>query len=285
VRPLDTLGGGSLLTGTLKILLGDSAPQLGSKTLQHLYLGISRIDVSSNGQVTTIASYDQPKLVDVLHFQKDAGQQIGNNRVAKQKFDSLTLVVDMASSQAVFTDQTQMPLTFVTNTPTQSTSGAGVTTTTVPDGANAVDIVANQSFAVPQGQTQEIRADFNAFESLALQSQGLITNPVVFVAERPNSGFIEGTVVNASGTPVQNAAVVAVDANGNVRNTDMTDDKGKFTISTLNRGTYTLTVYNAYTNAAGQQYQASGQTSNATTVNGPTVFLKNGHTDKVTITD
>jgi hypothetical protein len=285
VRPLDTIGGGSLLRGTLKVLLGDSAPQLGGRTLQHLYLGISRIDVTSGGQVTTVESYDQPKVVDVLQFQKDAAQQIGNSKVAKQKFDSLTLVVDIASSQAVFSDHTQMPLTFVTNTPTQSTAGAGVTTATVPDGANAVDIVATQSFTVPEGQTQEIRADFNAFESLALQSQGLITNPVVFVAERPKSSFIEGTVVNANGAPVANATVVATDETGAVRNTDITDDKGKFTLSTLNRGSYSLTIYNAYTNAAGQQYQASGQTSSNATVAGPSLNLKDGRTKNVTITD
>jgi len=286
VRPLDTIGGGSsLVGGLLKILLGDSAPQLGGKTLQHLYIGVSRIDVTANGQVTTIESYDQPKVVDVLQFQKDAAQQIGDSKVAKQKYDSLTLVVDVPSSQAVFSDHTSMPLTFLTNTPTQSSAGAGATTTTVPDGANAVDIIAAQPFSVPEGQTQEIRADFNAFESLALQSQGLIANPVVFVAERPNSALINGTLVNANGDPVANATVVASDADGNVRNTDITDAKGNFTLSTLNRGSYTLTIYNAYTNAAGQQYQASGQTSTATVVQGPTLSLKNGHTKKITISD
>lgn len=280
VRPMDTLGGiPSLLKSTLNILLGDSAPQLGGKTLAHLYLGIWRIDVSSNGGTGTLASYSSPNVVDVLAYQGSSADQVGTNNVATQTYNGVTFVVDLASSQAVFTDGTTMPLNFLMNTPTKSSAGAGSTTTTVADGPNAVDVISNQSFTVPSNQPQAVRVDFNAFESLAMTSSGLLTNPVLFLAPTGTMGQVQGSVANKFGSPVRGATVVATDSNGNVANTTQTDSSGNFSLSTLNQGTYKLTVYNYYTNAAGQQYQASGTSNNGWTgVYGPSVTVTAGGT-------
>jgi len=288
VRPLDTIGGGSsLVGGLLKILLGDSAPQLGGKTLTHLYLGIWRIDVSSNGQTGTLASYTSPTVIDVLAYQGNAAAAAGSNNVPTQTYNGLTFVVDLASSQAVFSDGSTMPLGFLTNTTTQSTSGAGSSTTTVADGPNAVDVISNRSFTVPAGQPDAVRVDFNAFESLALNaSGGLVTQPVLFLAPTAGLSDIQGTVVNRWGAPVRGATVVASDASGNVGNTAQTDANGNFDVTTLGAGTYKLTIYNAYTNAAGQRYQASGQSNNGWSgIYGPTVNVTGGTANAGTIAD
>jgi hypothetical protein len=198
--------------------------------------------------------------------------------VATQTYTSSTFVVDIPSSVAVFTDGTTMPLGFLTNTATKSSSGAGSLTSTIADGPNAVDIVSNRSFTVPSGQAQAVRVDFNAFESLAMTSSGsLITQPALFLAPTNGLSDIQGTVVNKWGGPVRGATVVATDASGNVGNTTQTDSNGNFDITTLSAGSYKLTIYNYYTNAAGQQYQASGQSNNGWTgVYGPTVNVTGG---------
>jgi|GEM_PF-1384705 len=275
VRPLDTIGGGSSYS-SLKILMGDSAPQLGGKTLAHLYVGVWRVDVTSNGQTATLASYTSPNVIDVLAYQGNTAAAAGTNNVPTQTYNGLTFVVDLASSQAVFTDGTTMPLGFLTNTTAHSSAGSS--TTTVADGPNAVDIVSNRSFTVPAGQPQAVRVDFNAFESLAMNAYGsLVTQPVLFLAPIGNDGDIQGTVVNKWGIPVRGATVVATDAYGNVGNTALTDANGNFDVTTLNTGPYKLTIYNYYTNAAGQQYQASGQSNNGWAgVYGPTVNVTGG---------
>lgn len=278
VRPLDTLGGGPLLSA-LNILLCDAAPQLGGKTLSHLYLGVWRIDVTSNGQTGTLASFASPNVIDVLAYQGGSSTQVGSNNVATQQYNQLTFVVDLASSKAVFTDGSSSALGFLTNTATRSTANAGASTTTIADGPNAVDIISNQAFTVPAGQPQSVRVDFNAFESLAMQSGTLVTNPVLFLATASSVGQIQGTVVNKFGSPVRNATVVATDSNGVVGNTTLTDSNGQFSMSTVNAATYRLTVYNIYTNAAGQQYQASGQSNNGWSgVYGPSITVTGGST-------
>jgi hypothetical protein len=171
-----------------------------------------------------------------------------------------------------------MPLGFLTNTATKSSSGAGSLTSTIADGPNAVDIISNRSFTVPAGSPQNVRVDFNAFESLAMTAYGsLITQPVLLLAPTGASGDIQGTVVNKWGGPVSGATVVAKDSSGVVGNTTQTDANGNFDLTTLNTGSYKLTIYNSYTNAAGQQYQASGQSNNGWTgVYGPTVNVTGG---------
>jgi hypothetical protein len=282
VRPLDTLGGGSMLT----MAMGDSVPQLAGKTLSHLYLGIWRIDVTSNGQTGTIASYTSPNVIDVLAYQGQNAAPVGSSNVATQTYTSSTFVVDIPSSVAVFTDGTTMPLGFLTNTATKSSAGAGSLTSTVADGPNAVDIISNHSFSVPSGSAQSVRVDFNAFESLAMPYGSLVTRPVLYLAPMTNDGDIQGTVVNKWGGPVSGATVVAKDANGNIGNTTQTDAHGNFDLTTLNTGSYNLTVYNYYTNAAGQQYQASGQSNSGWTgVYGPTVNVTGGTANAGNIAD
>lgn len=280
MHPTDLLGGGPAML--LKILLGDSAPVLDGKTLAHLYVGVRQINVSSAGQTQTLASFASPHVIDVLAYQGNSADSVTNSNVSSRHYDSLTFVLDVPTSQAVFTDGSSLPLTYMTNTYTRSSAGAGSSTSTVADGINAVDVTNTQGFDVPSDQPQAVRVDFNAFESLWLRYGTLYANPVLYVSPIGNSGQIAGTVVNSAGSPVGNATVVATDPYGNVKNTAVTGSDGTFNISTLTSGSYQLTIYNTYVNAAGHRYIASGESSSAwsssATVTGPNVNVTAGST-------
>ena len=272
LQPNDVHGGPSM--SSLDVLLGDAAPNLGGEKLRRLDLGILEIDAIENGQVTVLASYDQPRVVDVLAHVGDDGENVADSSVPRSDYQQLRLVVDLASSSAKFAYEKPQPVEFLTGVSSQSSAGAGVTTTTTSDGPGAVDIVVTQPFSIPQNRRQAVRVDFNAFESLALTGSGdLQAAPALFVAPLDDMGSITGRVVDASGNPISNATVVAVAQDGSIGNTDWTNGLGRFRIGTLRSGTYSLVVYNTYTTAAGRTVTASGGSSSQT-VAGPTVSVQ-----------
>ncbi len=276
-QPLDTLGGGPV-GYVLAFLLGDSVPQLEGKTLAHLYVGVDRVDVTNtSGQTATVQSFSTPQVVDVLQYQGSAGANIANSGTTTTTYNSVTFVFDIPSSQAVFTDGTSAPLQFLIGAVPQSSSGADQYMTTRADGASAVDVTSSIPFSVPANGTQNIRADFNAFETLAFHGSILNANPVIFAAPLSTSGVINGNVLDSSGNPVSGATVVAY-RNGIPSNTAYTGSNGSFELTTLSSGSYQLVVFNKYTNAAGKMYNASGQTNYNASVNEQSVTLGDGQT-------
>ena len=279
MRPMDVVGGP---TNRLNVLLGDAAPNISGYTLKRLDLGIREIDAIQNGQVTVLASYDQPRVVNVLAHQDDNGESVANANVAQVTYQQLRLVVDVASSSAKFEGERPMPVDFLVNVASSSSAGAGTTTLTTSDGPGAVDMLVTQPFSIPADHTQSVRVDFNAFEALALDTAGnLLARPALFVAPVDDMGSVRGRVLNANGNPVANATIVAVSPDGSVANTDWTDDKGRFRIGTLRSGTYKLVIYNAYTTAAGRVVTASGESAGNTSVqsfSGPSVTVTGGQT-------
>lgn len=275
LKPQDTYGGP---TGSrLNVLLGDAAPNLGGHELKHLNLGIVEIDGISNGQATVLASYSQPRIVDVLAHQDDNGESVADSNVYRTDFQQVRVVVDLASSTAKFTGEPATPIDFLVNVASASSVGAGATTVTTTDGPGAVDLVVTQPFSIPSNGHQSARLDFNAFESLALDPSGaLLARASLFVAPIDQMGRVTGRVLSAQGTPVVNATVVAVAPDGSIGNTDFTDGKGHFSIGTLRAGSYQLMIYNSYTTAAGRQNAASGQSSTAQTITGPTITITPG---------
>lgn len=265
-KPLDTLGGGPV-GFVLKILRGDSVPQLDGKTLAHLYVGVDRVDVTtSGGQTATVQSNSTPQVIDVLQYQGSTAT-----------YNSVTFVFDVPSRQAVFTDGSTAPLAFLIGAAPQSSSGADQYMTTTADGVSEVDVTSSIPFTVPGNGTQNIRADFNAFETLAFHGPSLIANPVIFAAPLSTSGVINGNVLNSSGNPVSGATVVAY-RNGIPSNTAYTGTDGSFQLTTLSSDSYQLVVFNKYTNAAGKIYNASGQTNSNSSVTQQAVTLGAGQT-------
>lgn len=278
IQPMDVLGG---VTGyKLNVTLGDAAPNFGSHRLQRLNLGIKEIDAIEDGQTTVLATFDEPHIVDVLAHQDDNGEPLSNANVSRSDYQQLRLVVDLASSSAKFTGGPAQSIDFLVNVASQSSVGAGVTTVTTTDGPGAVDLVVSQPFSIASGNHQSVRVDFNAYESMALDSAGdFIARPTLFVAPIDDMGSVSGDVLDASGYPVSNATVVAVASDGSIGNTDWTDDKGRFRVGTLRAGTYQLFIYNGYTTASGRTVNASGQSfGSPNVIEGPTITITGGKT-------
>ncbi|HET6896494.1 MAG TPA: carboxypeptidase regulatory-like domain-containing protein [Candidatus Baltobacteraceae bacterium] len=287
MQPMDVLGGPG---SRLNVLLGDAPPDIAGKVLQRVDLGLREIDAIQDGQVTVLASYDHPRIVNVLAHQDDSGESVADANVARTAYQQLRLVVDVPSSDVKFEGEHATPLDFLVNVATSSSVGAGATTVTTSDGPTAVDVIVSQPFSIPQDHHQAVRVDFNAFESLAFAATGsALARPSLFVAPIDDMGSIKGHVVSASGSPVANATVVAVASDGSIGNTDWTNDRGRFKIGTLRSGTYTLVIYNSYTTAAGRTVTASGESAgsaSAQSITGPTVTVNAANTTSAgSITD
>lgn len=286
IRPMDTWGGiGTKVSVSLSVLLGDAAPSLGGRQVDAVNLGVLEIDGIKNGQTTVLASYNQPKIVNVLAHQDDAGEPISNDATSGVSYDQLRLVVDVPSSHVQLAgpgnSHHKLPINFLLNTSTSSSAAAGVNTTTVADGPGAVDMIVTQPFTLSSTQHQSVRLDFNAFESLALQQgNNLVSRPALFVAPVDDLGVIRGNLKTSAGSAVMNATVVAVAPDGSIGNTGFTDATGHFVIGTLRSGTYTLVIYNSYTNASGAQFTATAASpiSPNQSFDGPTVTVTSGQT-------
>lgn len=281
IRPQDTLGG--IGGRTLSVLLGDAAPALGGKQVDAINLGVLEIDAIKDGQATVLASYSTPKIVNVLAHQDDAGEAVADSAVSGTSYDSLRVVVDIASSAVQIGPSWNLqtlPLNFLVNTSTSSSVAAGANTTTVSDGPAAVDMVVTQPFNIPADQSQTVRLDFNAFESLALVGNTLLSRPSLFVAPTGDLGVVRGHIQTSAGDAVKHAAVVAVAPNGSIGNTGFTNGLGNFVIGTLRSGTYRLMIYNNYTNASGAQFNATAPSTVNTQqiLTGPSVTVTGGQT-------
>lgn len=272
LKPQDSIGG--IGTRTLSVNLLDAAPSLDVGTVQHINLAVTRIDVLQGNNYVTIASYDQPKMIDVLQHQYDDGAAAGSGLVNPVAYDGIRLVVDTGLSNAQTATQTYS-LSFQTGS-SQSSVGAGAQTSTAFESTNTVAMSVNQPISISTDQNNGIEMDFNAFETLANGGDSWLTaRPTLLAVGEADASRIQGNIVNAQGNPVTNATVVAVDAKGTVRNTVATDATGHYLLHTLPSGTYQLRVYNQYTTASGQQQDAANA-DGSTTVDGGTVTATPG---------
>lgn len=299
IQPLDTHGG----IANMRVDMSDAPPVLSGKQLAHLDLGIREIDVTdAKGKTHVVAQYGSPFIIDVLRYQGATGGNVGQTSVTEQTYRGIRFVIDVAASQAIYTDNSSAPLNFLLGKDTQSDSGAGRTTDTTGAGPGLVAITDNRQFTIGTNVTELVNADFNAFESLAPANGGrkdnrvgafdtsggiaLCVRPTLFVAAGWSAGQLGGTVTNGTGEPVSGATVVAIGPGGVVGNTVSTDSSGNFYLHNLPAGTYRLQIYNNYTNAAGADFSSEGATSDRDTIQGPTVTVTPGLTTSLgTITD
>ena len=308
----DTLGGiGNLAFGLLKILLTDAPPNIGGMTPTAINLGIDSIQVQSGGQTVTIASFSTPYVVNVMAQPGTDPSSIGIGQLVNAPYSNLSFTIDTATSNVVANGQTY-PIQFEVGAASQSTVGAGSTTTTTGTPATITMTVAG-GFLINGSPAASVQADFNAMESLtttaatgpASAAAGpaalagpaaaapvgagaqvqIIARPTLFAVAQGTAGDASGTVVNNAGTPVVGATVVAIDSNGNVGNTINTDQNGNFTLHTISAGMYQLVIYNNYKTAAGQMNNATGNDPGAS-VQGPSITVTAGQTTSVgTIAD
>jgi hypothetical protein len=272
VHKYDISGGiGPLLS--ISICLGDAPPWFSGRTLSHFYVGVREVDAIANGQSTPIIALSSPYVVDLLAYQDGNMASLGSGSIAAANYSQLRFVFDTASAQAIFSDGTTLPVTFMTNNGGGNGAGASTTTATDPNIAGAVDVTVPASV----GSSDTYGIDFNALESMAVvNNNSMKIRAAMIASSATQSGKITGTILNQSGSPVQNVVVAAVGSNGAIVNTALTGPYGRFNIHNLGAGTYSLVLYNAYTTEAGQQYTAIGQSSTATSISGPTVTVTGG---------
>jgi len=278
-RPTETLGGLPLLP--IDVNLGDAAPRLGSLVPTEIDLGISEVDVVSNGVVQPLVKYGQPRVINVLAAQ-DHPKSIGIGAVWSNQYQQIRFVVDVASSKVV-ANGVNYPMSFPTTAIAPGTVASNGSTTTQALSAASIAMTVSGTFVDGADPASDVEADFNAFESLKLNSLGnVVARPALFAVPADLAGKIAGTVVNHRGSAVSGATLVAFDANNNVANTDNTDATGAFKMHTLAAGTYHLVLYNSYRTAAGQSI-SSANTSYAapTSVDAGYVTVLAGQTTNV----
>jgi Carboxypeptidase regulatory-like domain/Domain of unknown function (DUF4382) len=277
----DTSGGG---TGKQQMTfsIGDVALPNGSG-VRAINVGIDQIMVTDTyGNVTTVAQYSTPQVVNVMAYQGGSTTPIGQGTVQQTTYASLTIIVDTASSAAIGGSGATRPLSFL-NDQTASTSGFGSSTSTAPYGPGQVAITFSRPFVV-SGTSMKMDVDFNVMESI-FPGRSVFSRPSLTVAQQGYEGSIAGNLTNASGGIVTNAVVAAIASDGSVAATGFTDANGNFLLHTLVAGTYQLTIYNQYVSASGWSINASNSTSSAT-VTGPTVNVPPGQTSQAgTIAD
>jgi hypothetical protein len=278
----DVWGGGALglVAGTLTLLLGDAQPVLGNMNVSQVNIGIDAVNVVYQGQVTTLATYSTPYVVNVM---SNGGEpsSIGIGQLYSGNYDHIQFVVDTATSNIVANGST-MPISFQVGAQSQSTVGAGNGTTTTGN-ATTVTMTVGGAFMIGGNPAAAVMADFNLVESLNLNSQGqVVAQPALFAVATANAGQVDGQILNANGQPVTNAVVVALNAHGRVQNTVNTDANGNFNLHAINAGSYQLVIYNNYTTASGQNILASGaDASQGASFQGPTVSVTAGNISQV----
>ncbi len=274
LKPLDVTGG--IGPSSYSLFMGDAAPWFSGRTLSHFYVGIREVDVLLNGQIIPIAqSGSSPYTMDLLAYQNGSQLQLVQAQISQNTYTGMRFVLAPSASSAVFTDGTTMPVTFVTNNGGNGGPGASTMTSTDPNMADAIDVTLSGAFPISSDSPASFNIDFNALESMTLSNNTVRVRPAL-VASSGAQGSVSGTIVNQSGSPVQNVVVAAVAADGTIANTALTGPLGRFNVHALNSGTYTLRIFNSYTTVSGQQYAASGQTSTAASFNGPTVNVGAG---------
>lgn len=239
----DVLGG----TNSLTLLLLD-APLTGIAGSVQFYAGIVGVDaIDAAGNSWQVVANGSPQVVDLLTL-RTTPVNLGSGQLPAGTYPAVDLLLDPSTTSVVVNGQTY-PVVFETpNHPWWDTAKT----------IEAVRVPVSVS-STSAGVTATL--DFNVFESADVR------NGVVYLVPKVVAGLgqpqIRGTVLNAAGTPVSNATVIATDASGSVANTTVTGADGSFLLHGINPGTFTLTVANTYTTDAGVTVTATGADAGA----------------------
>ena len=283
IHPSDQIGGG--VGKRLMVRLGDAALPNGSK-IQAINLGIDQIlATDAYGNVTTVAQYTSPQVVNVLSYQGGNTIPIADGNVANTVYSSLTIVVDTATSTYITGAGASKALSFNTSAASRSTSGFGTTTTTTAGPVpGTVAITFNQAFSVA-GSSMNVDVDFNALESINPTAAAVyntnVARPSVSVADEGNEGMRLRRRAEHVGNRRFERRRRSDRSNGATAATGVTDANGNFLLHTLTGGSYTLEVFNQYTTAAGWNVPAANSTGGSGAIQGPSATVVPGQTNFV----
>ncbi|HEY4439187.1 MAG TPA: carboxypeptidase regulatory-like domain-containing protein [Candidatus Elarobacter sp.] len=220
------------------------APLVGTTGVAHFNVGVLGIDaIDQNGDSWQLTGSDTPQVYDLLAL-RTTSVNLGSGSLPAGTYPSVQLLLDPATTTLTLNGQTY-PVYFVTSAhpwwdPTQTLESVNI------------------PLAVTGNNGDQLTAtlDFNVFQSADVRDGAVYLTPTV--AAGFGQPAIDGTVVNAAGQPVQNATVIATDANGNVANVTATGADGTFELHGINPGGYTVSVANSFTTNAGDVVNAVG---------------------------
>jgi hypothetical protein len=257
--PKNSLGGIPLLQIVVNLF---DAPLAGSDA--HVNLALVGINAISNGVSTPIMASASPVMVDLLTLQSTAQTYLAN--VPAGTYDTVQLVVDPTQSNVVQNGATY-PVQFGS-----LSSGSG----------SYVGIDAPAAFSGAANSSVAVTVDFNVLESVAINGGIAQIDPQLVTST--DAADVAGSVQNAAGQPVSGAAVLALDANGNVLNSAITAADGSFDIHALGAGSATIVVENSYVSASGATLQATGADGSAPAAR-PVAITGGAHINIGTLTD
>ncbi|MBV8949521.1 MAG: carboxypeptidase regulatory-like domain-containing protein [Actinobacteria bacterium] len=240
-KPLDALGG----PGIRLVLDLLDAPLIGADASNAKFnVGIIGVDaIDANGDSWQLIANQSPQVVDLLTLQTSA-LNMGNGQLPAGSYPAVQLLLDPSTTNVVSGGQTY-PVAFTDPSHPWWDSTQTIEAISVPLNITGSD-----------GDSITATLDFNVFQSANLQNGIAYVTPTI--AGGIGSPSINGSVVNAAGSPVSNATIIATDASGNVANTTVTGADGTFHLHGINAGSYTLSVANTFTTNAGVTVTANG---------------------------
>jgi Domain of unknown function (DUF4382) len=227
-------GGTGAPLGTLNVSLTD-APTCG---YDHVYVTVEKVRVNQSDTAADEAGgwsevvLAAPKRIDLLTLTNGVLEQLGSTSLPAGKYKQIRLVLAANGAGSPLANAVQ---------PT----GLSETALDTPS-AQQSGLKLKADFDVLEGQTADIVLDFDACKSIvkAGNSGKYLLKPVLSVFQRVESG-IQGYVASALAT---GSTSVSAQQNGVVVRATAPDTAGKFSITLLPDGTYTLVI-----TAAGHQ--------------------------------
>jgi hypothetical protein len=266
-------GGTPAFTGSISLF---DAPLAGWSAVN---IALTEVDaIATNGSIVPLAKYTTPNIVNLLSLQTAALAISGS--LPGGTYAGIQLVGVTAKCSATNTAGKTVPVTF------RNTVG---TTFTLPVGV---------SFASTTGGAVHVALDFNLAESISANlltgvtgvAGGQVLQLAPLLIANVNAGSVAGTVVNAHGQPVSQATIVLTTPSGVPVNSTVTAADGTFNLHAIpyaQYGTsYSITIYNAYFNAAGTEFFALNYDGWwASSYKGPGLFVQSAQTSVGTIED
>jgi hypothetical protein len=208
-------------------------------------VALTEVDaVSAGGAITPMQVYTTPNVVNLLALQTSSLVIAG--KLPGGMYVGIRLVGSVSKSSAVASKGGKMPI---------AVKGA--------DG-DVFSLPVAVSFGSMDGSPASVAVDFNLAESITYavvnglggDPKTLVLKPMV-IANR-NAGNVSGVATASHGRVVSNATIVLVDSQGKVVNTTVTANDGTFNLHAIPYGTYQVEIFNAYMNAAGSLFTATG---------------------------
>lgn len=232
-------GDGAPASGTLQLSVTD-APSC----YEHVMVNVAKVRVhtssdtstgDSDGEWQDIVPPNAPVLIDLVKLTNGQLQDLGSASVPATSYHQMRLVLAPTGNTVTPIGGTAQPLT----TPSGQQSGLKL----------------KADFSVVGNQTNDLVMDFDACKSVVLAGNGkYILKPVVRLSNKDAGGiqgFVSTSLAQGATTPTLSAVTVSAQQNGTVVRSTIPDTTGKFVLSYLPAGTYTLVITGTGVTTAG----------------------------------